>query len=124
MVGSIKDYCKETTLGYTFDQTVVIFCLYVCVLLSIIIAVFIKTMPVTKLSGHHENTSQNATHSEKKRTLRSRWCLLFEVNNTLFLTNINFIVVIALICTWLLLKQRDINSGRTFNIGGKGLIGP
>ena len=128
VVGSVKDYCKETKMGYTFDQSVNIFCLYVCVLLSIIIAVFIEIMPVTKLSSHHENTSQNTTHSQNKRTLQSRWCLLFEFNNTLFLTNINFIVIIALIYVSILSQftyvavietERDINSGRTFNIGGK-----
>ena len=129
VVGLIKDYCKETTVGYTFDQSVVIFCLYVCVLLSIIIAVFMKTMPITKLSRHHENTSQNTTDNQRKYTSRSRWCLLFELNNTLFLTNVNFIVIIALIYISILSQftyvaatetERDISSGRTFNFGAHG----
>ena len=38
--GSIKDYCKETTVGYTFDQSMVISFLYMCILLSIIIGIF------------------------------------------------------------------------------------
>ena len=33
--GSIKDYCKETTVGYAFDQSMAISFLYTCVLLSI-----------------------------------------------------------------------------------------
>ena len=35
--GSMKDYCREATVGYTFDQSMVISFLYMCVLLSIII---------------------------------------------------------------------------------------
>ena len=115
--GSMIDYCKETTVRYAFDQSVVISFLYVCVLLSIIIGILIKTMPVKILLSN-------------KDTSRSKLCLPFQVNNTLFLTNVGFIIIIALIYTSVLSQftyvaaietERDINSGRTFNIGGKWL---
>ena len=113
--GSIKDYCKGTTVGYTFDQSMVISFLYMCVLLSIIFGIFIKSLPVKILQS-------------SKDTSRSKWCLPFQVNHTLFLTNISFILIVALIYTSVLSQftyvaaietDRDINSGRTFNIGGK-----
>ena len=84
--GSMKDYCKETTVGYTFDQSMVISFLYMCVLLSIIIGILIKSMPVKILLSN-------------KETSRSKLCLPFQVNNTLFLTNVSFILIIALIYT-------------------------
>ena len=72
VVGLVKDYCKETTVGYTFDQSLVISFLYTCILLSIIIGIFIKIMPVKMLlSGQY--------------TSRSKWCLPFQINHTLFL---------------------------------------
>ena len=113
--GSMKDYCKETTVGYTFDQSMVISFLYMCVLLSIIIGIFIKSMPVKILLSN-------------KETSRSKLCLPFQVNNTLFLTNVSFILIIALIYTSVLSQftyvavtetERDINSGRMFTIAGK-----
>ena len=115
VVGSIKDYCKETTVGYTFDQSMVISFLYTCVLLSIIIGIFIKTMPVKMLISYQD-------------TSRSKWCLPFQVNHTLFLTNVSFILIVALIYTSVLSQftyvaatetEKDINSGRTFTFGGK-----
>ena len=115
VVGLIKDYCKETTVDYTFDQSMVISFLYTCVLLSIIIGIFIKTMPVKVfLSKQHPSWS--------------KWCLPFHVNHTLFLTNVSFILIVALIYTSILSQfsyvaaietERDINSGRTFNFGRK-----
>ena len=115
VVGLEKDYCKETTVGYTFDQSIVIFLLYTCVLLSIILGIFMKNMPV-KLLLSNQNTS------------RSKWCLPFQINHTMFLTNVSFILIIALIYISVLSQltyvaateaERDINSGRTFNIDGK-----
>ena len=111
VVGSIKDYCKETTAGYTFDQSMVISLFYACVLLSIIIGIFIKTMPVKMLLSNQD-------------TSRSKWWLPFHVNHTLFLTNVSFIIIVALIYTSVLSQltyvaatetERDINSGRTFD---------
>ena len=61
-------------------------------------------------------------------TSRSKLCLPFQMNHTLFLTNVSFILIIALIYTSVLSQftyvaaietERDINSGRTFNIDGK-----
>ena len=113
--GSMKDYCKEATVGYTFDQSMVISFLYMCILLSIIIGIFIKSKPVKILLSN-------------KETSRSKLCLPFQVNNTLFLTNVSFILIIALIYTSVLSQltyvaitetERDINSGRMFSIGRK-----
>ena len=113
VVGSIKDYCKETTVGYMFDQSMFISFLYVCILLSYILGILLKIMPVDKLLS-------------KQDTSRSKRCLPFQITHTLFLTNVNFIVIIALIYTSVLSQftyiaatetERDINSGRTFNFG-------
>ena len=71
---------------YTFDQSVVISFLYVCILLSYIFGILLQTMPIEKLLS-------------KQDTLRSKWCLPFQVNYTLFLTNVSFIVIITVIYT-------------------------
>ena len=122
VIGSVRNYCKDTVVVYMFDQSMVISCLYICILLAIIIAICIQYMPVNRLLSGRKSTLHNQSKS------RSKWCLLFEVNHTLFLTNISFIMIIALIYTSILSQftyvaiteaERDVNSDKTFNIGEK-----
>ena len=122
VIGSVKNYCKDTVVGYMFDQSMVISCLYICILLAITIAICIQYMPVNRLLSGRKSTLHNQSKS------RSKWCLLFEVDHTLFLTNISFIMIIALIYTSILSQftyvaiteaERDVNSDKTFNIGEK-----
>ena len=122
VIGSVKNYCKDTVVGYMFDQSMVISCLYICILLAIIIARCIQYMPVNRLLSGRKSTLHNQSKS------RSKWCLLIEVDHTIFLTNIGFIMIIALIYTSILSQftyvaiteaERDVNSDKTFNIGEK-----
>ena len=122
VIGSVKNYCKDTVVGYMFDQSMVISCLYICILLAITIAICIQYMPVNRLLSGRKSTLHNQSKS------RSKWCLLFEVDHTIFLTNISFIMIIALIYTSILSQftyvaiteaERDVNSDNTFNIGEK-----
>ena len=90
----------------------------------IIIGKCMKYMPVNKLLSSYRATSQSensppiqqstqedqqstlenqqsapyANH-QNKNTSRSMWCLIFEVNYTIFLTNVSFLLIIALIYT-------------------------
>ena len=130
VIGSVKNYCKDTVVGYIFDQSMVISCLYICVLLAIIIGISMKYMPVNKLTSSHKSTSLQSNNAPFNQNKRSKWCLLFEVNHTLFLTNIGFIMIIALIYTSVLSQftyvaiteaERDVNSDETFNFGDKWL---
>ena len=119
---SEKNYCKDTVVGYMFNQAMVISCLYICILLAITIAICIKYMPVNRLLTGRKGTLHNQSKS------RSKWCLLFEVDHTIFLTDIGFIMIIALIYTSILSQftyvaiteaERDVNSDKTFDIGEK-----
>ena len=90
--------------------------LYMCILLSIIVGVLKKSFLV-KIFLSNQNAS------------RSKCCLLFhyllfQVNHTLFLTNVSFILIVTLIYTSVLSQftyvaaietERDINSGRIFD---------
>ena len=129
VIGSLKSYCMNTEVDYIFDQSMVISCLYVCILLAIIIAICMQNMPVNRHKSTHLQ-SNNAFHNPSKRTSQSKWCLLFEVNHTVFLTNVNFIMIIALIYTSILSQftyvaiteaEKDVNSDKTFNIDDKWL---
>ena len=112
VIGLMKeDYCREMPLDYAFHQSIAICCLYICVLLSIIITICIRSMPVRY---HRKDTSQ------------SNWCLVCRLNRTPFLTNVSFVMIIALIYTSIMSQltyvaitetERDINSERTFSFG-------
>lgn len=129
VIRSVWNYCNETQMSYAFYQSMIICCLYIFILLSIFIDIIIKSMPVNS-SGHPKIPLNCATckqQSQRKHTLRSKWCLLFEVDRTVFFTNVSFILIIALVYTAILSQltyvaitetERDVNSGRTFNIGG------
>ena len=119
VIGSLKSYCKDTVVGYIFDQSMVISCLYICILLAIIIVICMQNMPINRLSSH-----------KKSICYQRKWCLLFEVNHTVFLTNVSFIMIIALIYTSVLSQftyvaiteaEKDVNSDKTFNIDDKWL---
>lgn len=137
VIGSVKNYCKDMVVGYIFDQSMVISCLYICVLLAIIIAISMQYMPVNKLTPSRKSVSSqsnNGPDSQSKCFSRSKWCLLFkaiiQVNHTLFLTNVGFVMIIALIYTSILSQftyvaiteaERDVNIDKTFNFGEKWL---
>ena len=115
VIGFLKeDYCREMPLGYAFHQSIAIYCLYICVLLSIISTICMRSMPVT------------IRYQRKKPTLQSDSCLVCKLNRTLFLPNMSFITIIVLIYTSIMSQltylaiietERDINSGRTFSFG-------
>ena len=88
----MKNYCKDMVVGYIFDQSMIISSLYICVLLAIIIAICIQYMLVNRLLSSRKSTLHNQNKS------RSKWCLLFEVNHSIF----SFIMIIALIYTSIL----------------------
>ena len=104
-------------LDYASHQSVAICYLHICVLLSIIITICIQSMLV---------------NLQRKHTLQSRWCLICKLNHTLFLTNVSFIIIIALICTSIMsqltyvaiIEQKEILTVGEHSVLENGIIGP
>ena len=61
----MRNYCTDTAVGYTFDQSIAIYGLYICVLMAIIIGNYIKSMPIKNL---HTLYNQNVVHYLKLLT--------------------------------------------------------
>ena len=153
VIGLIKNYCEDTKGGYIFDQLVVESCFYIIVLMAIIIAKFMKNMPVNKLLSSRKVAlqSENALNNQRSTLdnqqstpcpnrqsknislpmLLSWLHLIFKkVDYTIFLTDVSFVLIVALTYASILNQftyvaitetQRDVSSNKTFNIDSKWL---
>jgi len=90
-------------------------------MLAIIIGSYVQSIPVNRFLS-----SKKSVHTSRTQ---SKWCLLFEITQTLFLTNLNVILNITVAYTSILSQltyaiteaEKDVNSGNTFNISEKWL---
>ena len=112
--GQFKDYCSDGAKGYYVDQSLVVYGFYMCILLAIVIAAMINSLPTLSRSRPNNKIKYN-----------SKWFLLFRVPRSIYFPNFDFVIVFTLIYTSVLAHfaysavietEVDITSGKLFTI--------